>query len=205
MCIWHQLEARLERMERRLAVHQKRSTSAAIHDSESPSSTSSPLGVTRRHSRTESLIISERHVRSRSSSLERTRTRLKQQHSNSSTGSGTPILQDERKSARKRLRTDDSSGTPEPAATPIKRIRKPPKLTEIRTSVEYAGLDLLSAKDGLAPRLTANHRDLLTNNSGMLMNETLCPSRNSLSNNLLPGNKTIVGKYIFYTHVQFWK
>jgi hypothetical protein len=185
-----QLEARLERMERRLAVHQKRNTvtTPSFHDSES-TPTSGLLSVPRRHSRAESLIMSERHVRSRSASLERTRNRLRHQQT-SNTTSATPVSQDERKSARKRLRIEDNRTTPEP--TPVKRVRKPPKLMEMRTSVEYAGLGLLPVQDGLAPRLTANHRDLQAENTDTLLNDKLCTASNTLSNSRLSSDNPIV-------------
>ena len=181
-------------MERRLAVHQKRNT-AAVHESDPAPSTPSPLGVTRRHSRTESLILSERNARSRSSSLERSRNRvrLQQQSSNSSS----PVSLDERKSARKRLRTDDNSVVaPESVAVPVvKRVRKPPKLAEIRTSVEYAGLGLLPTHDGLVPLVTANHTDCMEKSSEALLNDTLCPAApNALSDSLLSSETVIVGE-----------
>ena len=186
-------------MERRLAVHQKRNTAA--HDSESHTPTSSSLSVSRRHSRTESLIVSERYVRSRSSSLERTRHRLRQSSTPSNSLSSTPISQEERRSARKRLRIEDNRTTPEP--TPVKRVRKPPKLTEIRTSVEYTGLGLLPVQDGLAPELTANHRDLLAGSDERLLHESLC---NTLSNSCLSSRNPIVGEFwIFAVLVKFKK
>lgn len=196
-----QLEARLERMERRLAVHQKRNTATVNTpdtDSHSPHSTPSALNISRRHSRAESLIHSERHQRS--SSVERSRSRLRQ-----SSQSGTPISQDEssggKKSARKRLRTDDSvtsNDTPN-----VKRVRKPQKLAEIRTKLEYSGLGLIASQDGVPPHLPANHS--LRKNSEDAANEALCSvhkmANDTLPNHVLRNHTAIVGECILVVHL----
>lgn len=181
-------------MERRLAVHQKRNTAVTstpeVNDSHTTPSTPSSLTVSRRISRTESLILSQRLPRSRSSSVERTRNRLRP-----SSHVGTPVLPEEggKKSARKRLRTEENSI---PTDTPIKRIKKPLKLAEIRTELEYSGLGLLPPE--VAPTsCSANHTDSLGKNSDDGLNDALSLNRISsaeaVANNVLGRNTTIVG------------
>ena len=183
-------------MERRLAVHQKRNTATAnTPEIDTHSTPTSTLSVSRRRSRTESLILSERLPRSRSSSVERSRSRLRP-----SSHAGTPILQEEggegKRSARKRLRTEENSITAE--SPTIKRVRKPPKLAEIRTKLEYRGLNLLSSEDAV-PTLLSNHTDALAEDT---VNEALSSkhrlaSNDELSNDVVCNDMTIVGKCSF--------
>lgn len=182
-------------MERRLAVHQKRNSAAPLDSDSSPATPTSQLSSTRRHSRTEALIVSERQsVRSRSSSLERSRNRLRQ-HSQS-----TPVSsQEDRRNVRKRLRTDDNLVTSSESlpVQQVKRVKRRPKLTEMRTSCEYVGLGLLPPNEGLSAAITLNHKDcsMLGKNSDSLQSEKHCPN---LSNNLVCStySTTIAGTHI---------
>lgn len=180
-------------MERRLAVHQKRNTAttkAADTDPQSSPSTPSSLNISRRHSRTESLIHSETHRRS--PSVERSRSRLRQ-----SSHSGTPVPQDEgsggKRSARKRIRTEENVVSSDPPS--IKRVRKPQKLAEIRTKLEYGGLGLLSAQDGVVSHLSSNHTDSSKKNSEDGPVKDVMPNA-TLSNHILHNHTTIVGGHI---------
>lgn len=192
-------------MERRLAVHQKRNATT-LHTSDTdshttPTTTPSSLRISRRHSRTESLILSERipQSRSRSSSLEQSRNRLRP--SQSITTTPTVSLEDSvggggKKSARKRLRTEDTSVTIVEFPTQIKRVRKPSKLTEIRTEFEYSGLGLLPAHDDVLSSYTAiNHNESLSGKSSEY--RTHLPANGALSNDtVLSRDKNIVGECI---------
>lgn len=182
-------------MERRLAVHQKRNTiSTPEHDTHPAPSTPCSLTVSRRLSRTESLILSERHPRSRSSSVEHPRSRLRP-----SSHAGTPVSQEEgaKKSARKRLRIEENNITTD---SPIKRIKKPPKLAEIRTKLEYSGLGLFSQDlDPAVLNYSTNHTDSVGKNSDDGVNEALSSkqlsSNEALSSSVLCDDATIVGKH----------
>ena len=70
----------------------------------------------------------------------------------------------------------------------IKRVRKPQKLAEIRTKLDYSGLGLLSAQDGIVPH---NHTDPFKKNGGDTAEEEAL--MDTLSNHILPNNTTIVG------------
>ena len=165
-------------------MHQKRNT-LTTPDTDSRPSPSTPrsLGTSRRHSRTESLILSERsRPRSRSSSVEQSRSRLRP-----SGHTGTPTPQEEgggKKSARKRLRTEENNISND--SPNVKRIRKPLKLAEIRTKLEYRGLGLLSMQDGVVPTVTTNHTIEDT------VNEALCSL--PLSNSISCNTETIIGE-----------
>ena len=198
-CIYMQLEARLERMERRLAVHQKRNAvTASTPEIDTHVTPTNTLSASRRRSRTESLILSERLPRSRSSSVERSRGRLRP-----SSHAGTPISQEEggegKRSARKRLRTEENSYTTDSSS--VKRIKKPPKLTEIRTKLEYRGLDLLPSSEDAVTTLLSNHTDSLAENIEDTVNEVLSSkhlsSNDVLSNSVVCNDATIVGKCSF--------
>ena len=135
-----QLEARLERMERRLAILQKRSRdvqSAADADTQL-SSTSTATRT--RLSRAEMVAASETHNRSRSSSVDTGRNR-----SRPPSHAGTPAPSDERdgggsakKAAKRRLKPSDLDD-----CSNIRKIKKKAlKQKEIRTHLEYCGLNL---------------------------------------------------------------
>ena len=127
-------------MERRLAVHQKRNTAnASDADSSAPPTTFTPsVSVARRISRVESLTLSEGLTRNRSSSVEsaRSRTRLAS-HSSPSIEEGHGI--GGKRTARKRIRVEENSVALNP--TP-KRVQKTTKRSELRTKMEYEGLEL---------------------------------------------------------------
>ena len=156
-----QLEARLERMERRLAVHQKRNTAnTSDADSSAPPTMVTPsASVTRRISRVESLTLSEGLTRNRSASVEsasRSRTRLAS-HLGPSIEEGHGI--DGKRTARKRIRVEENSVALNP--TP-KRVRKTTKRSELRTKMEYEGLELtLPAEDSIVGQAipSVNHVD----------------------------------------------
>ena len=190
-------------MERRLAVHQKRNAAtASTPEIDAHTTPTNTLSVSRRRSRTESLILSERLPRSRSSSVERTRSRLRP-----SSHAGTPISQEEggegKRSARKRLRTEENSNTTD--FPPVKQSKTPPKLAEIRTKLEYRGLNLLSSSEDVVPTLLSNHTDSLAENVEDSVNEVLSSkhlsSNDVLSNNVVCNDTTIVGKCSFLSSI----
>ena len=173
-----QLEARLERMERRLAVHQKRNTANLSEpDGTSPAPTHTP-SASKRLSRAESLIVSESHTRSRSSSLESSKGRIR-----TTSQPGTPAPVEDgvggKRSAKKRLRTEENNVPPDP--TP-KRVKKAAKLSELRTKMEYRGLDL----SWPAP-------DCLVSNSVSSMNHVDAVEKSSRVGNESPSNTNIMG------------
>ena len=119
-----------------------------------------------------------------------------------SSHAGTPVAQEDggggggKRNAKKRLRIEENSVV---ADLPVKRVKKPQKLSELRTKLEYVGLDL-SAQDfeTEVPSFSTNHIDSLEKSSND--NEEL-PSKQSTSNEALSNNvtcndatnKTIVG------------
>lgn len=125
-------------MERRLAVHQKRNTANLSEPDGASSTPTHTPSVSKRLSRAESLIVSESHTRSRSSSLESSKGRIRP---TSQPGTPTPVEDGigGKRSAKKRLRTEENNVPPDP--TP-KRVKKAAKPLEVRTKMEYRGLDL---------------------------------------------------------------
>ena len=187
-------------MERRLAVHQKRNLANSL-ESESSPMPSNTLSTPRLHSRTGSLITSERYSRSRSSSVERLRTKLRlQSHSN------TPIQLEEstggKRTAKKRLRIEENSTPVEPT---VKRVRKPVKPSEVRTKFAYCGLDLSS----VAPEHLIGAQDCSVNHVNASERTTsersMCKDENEsksslLSNEVLSSTlprKTIIGMCMY--------
>lgn len=127
-------------MERRLAILQKHSRHRqSVTKLDTPSSTTTPK---RRHSRAELVAMSERHDRSRSSSVDTNRTR-----SRPSSHAGTPVPADERDGAGSAKRTAKKRPRPmeEEDSVGLKRTkRNSVQMREIRTRLEYNGLQLPS-------------------------------------------------------------
>ena len=131
-------------MERRLAVLQKRSSKANPTEESQPSAlaSSTPASSTptpRPHiSRTETLANSERYPRSRSSSVDPSRSR-----SRPTSHSGTPVPQEDSlnnlRKPKRRLRGELDY------AHDAKKAKKKP--TEVRTEFEYCGLNLPVPRD----------------------------------------------------------
>jgi len=130
----------LERMERRLAILQKRSTSKAnLTEDSQPNTLASNTPTPKPHvSRTETLANSERYQRSRSSSVDPSRSR-----SRPTSHSGTPVPQEDSlnnlKKPKRRLRGELDY------AHDAKKAKK--KQTEVRTEFEYCGLNLPVPRD----------------------------------------------------------
>lgn len=152
-----QLEARLERMERRMAILQKRSRGREDSEPAARNNTPTPKAHL---SRRESLINSELLIRSRSSSLDQPRVR-----SRTASRPETPRQSEERdtpsggkKGSKRKSRTVDV-----PDSQEAKRPRrKTPELPVIRTTVEYSGLDLPLSREPSSRRssvveLAVNH------------------------------------------------
>ena len=140
--LYVQLVARLERMERRLSIMQKRSK-----DKEPPDVPNSlPPSTTRaRPSRADSITASEQRSQSRSSSIDRGKSR-----SRPTSHSGTPVPPEDKdaggssapakRSHKRRLKLDLDSA--QEAAGSRKTKKKTVERTEVRTALEYCGLDL---------------------------------------------------------------
>lgn len=130
----------MERMERRLAILQKRSTSKAnLTEDSQPSTLASNTPTPKPHvSRTETLANSERYQRSRSSSVDPSRSR-----SRPTSHSGTPVPQEDSlnnlKKPKRRLRGELDY------AHDAKKAKK--KQTEVRAEFEYCGLNLPVPRD----------------------------------------------------------
>lgn len=143
-------------MERRLSVLQKHSRDRhSVPEGESQSASSLTSSTHKpRLSRAETIASSGQHTRSRSSSLEPGRNR-----SRPSSHAGTPVPDEITNSARRpskrRLKTEldgasDSKRTKRKSLCP----------SEVRTSLEYHGLDLPGPTDGQNYiNSTCNHTD----------------------------------------------
>ena len=122
-------------MERRLAILQKRSRpTSSEHESQLNTPVNSALTPKLHASRAETLANSERHTRSRSSSVD-----LSRSHSRPSSHSGTPVPQEDslnnlKKTAKRRLKGDLD------CTQDTKKAKRMP--TEVRTAFEYCGLNL---------------------------------------------------------------
>ena len=157
---------------------------------------SNTLSTPRLHSRTGSLITSERYSRSRSSSVERLRTKLRLQ-----SHSSTPVQLEEstggKRTAKKRLRIEENNTPVEPT---VKRVRKPVKPSEVRTKFAYCGLDLSS----VGPEHLIGAQDCSVNHVNATERSTCKEESESksalLSNEVLSSavpRKTIIGTYMY--------
>ena len=128
-------------MERRLAILQKHSRDRhAVNDTDTPSPSTPTLHASSLRSSRLALRLDAEQQRSHSRSSSTDQGRL---HSRPSSHSGTPAPDDRssshsaKKAARKRVRCDPQQGKD------VKRARrKSVQTNEVRTSLEYTGLDL---------------------------------------------------------------
>lgn len=133
-------------MERRLAILQKRSRpTSSEQEAQLNTPVNSALTPKLHASRAETLANSERHTRSRSSSVD-----LSRSHSRPSSHSGTPVPQEDslnhlKKTAKRRLKGELD------CTHDTKKAKRMP--TEVRTAFEYCGLNLPVPTD---PRNSVN-------------------------------------------------
>ena len=175
-----QLQARMERMERRLAILQKRSKHDTSESEAFQNTENSEVVVSTPRIRTHRDVVADSETYSRSRSNSHDRVGRAGRHSRISSKSGTPVPQDlqeppsggsGKRSAKRKL--SDNIGLE--TVTRKRRSRQ----NDMRTMYEYSGLNLLNQVDGYV--LPPSSLDRLSHhwkrtNNGDLANSVASPS-----------------------------